>query len=293
MKVESFFDARTWTVTYAVYDPDSLDAVVIDPVLDYDPLSGRTWSESLDKVTAFLKSHELKLRYVLETHAHADHLTGALRLKHRFPGAEIAVGRRITEVQGVFKRLLDLHEDFSTDGAQFDRLLDDDEVLQAGTLSIKTLFTPGHTPACTSFLIDDAVFTGDALFMPDFGTGRCDFPAGSARDLYKSVTERLYTLPPETRVFVGHDYGPGGREIAWETTIGESLANNIQLSGDTTEEAFVGFREARDATLNPPALLFQSIQVNVDGGRLPPPAANERRYLKFPLNLFSEDPEAV
>ncbi|MEO0811430.1 MAG: MBL fold metallo-hydrolase, partial [Myxococcota bacterium] len=222
MDVKSFFDARTSTLTYVVFDPESLDSVVIDPVLDYDAASSHTWTECLDLVTEFLRAKDLTLHYVVETHAHADHLSGAQLLKERFPGARSAVGRRITDVQRVFKDVFDLPGDFPTDGRQFDRLLDDGEVLEAGTLAFETIFTPGHTPADVSFRIEDAVFTGDSLFMPDFGTGRCDFPAGSASDLYRSIQERLYVLPDETRVFVGHDYQPGGRALAYETSIGES-----------------------------------------------------------------------
>ncbi|MEL6547015.1 MAG: MBL fold metallo-hydrolase [Myxococcota bacterium] len=286
MDVKSFFDARTSTLTYVVFDPESLDSVVIDPVLDYDAASSHTWTECLDLVTEFLRAKDLTLHYVVETHAHADHLSGAQLLKERFPGARSAVGRRITDVQRVFKDVFDLPGDFPTDGRQFDRLLDDGEVLEAGTLAFETIFTPGHTPADVSFRIEDAVFTGDSLFMPDFGTGRCDFPAGSASDLYRSIQERLYVLPDETRVFVGHDYQPGGRALAYETSIGESKHSNVHLRVDTTEEEFVRFRTSRDRTLSAPTLLFQSVQVNVDAGRLPDPSANEVRYLKIPINVF-------
>lgn len=293
MEIKAFFDERTFTVTYVVYDAETHDAVVIDPVLDYDNRASRTYSESLDTLTDFLKAEGLKLHYILETHAHADHLSGAQRLKNRFPGAKVGIGARITEVQGVFKKVFNFAEDFPTDGSQFDVLLGDDEIIEAGTIKVKTLFTPGHTPACASFLIEDAVFTGDALFMPDFGTGRCDFPAGSATDLYNSVSNRLYSLPDETRVFVGHDYMPNGREVAWETTIGASKAENIQLKGSTSEEEYVTFREGRDKTLKAPNLLFPSVQVNVAAGFLPPAESNETRYIKMPLNLFTQDPEAV
>ena len=291
MEIKTFFDERTFTLTYVVYDPQSRDAVVIDPVLDYDHRGGHTFSESLDQLTDFIKGEGLNLSYVLETHAHADHLSGAQRVKARFPGVKVAIGARITTVQKVFKDVFDLGEGFATDGSQFDVLLEDESVLEAGTLQVKTLFTPGHTPACASYLIGDAVFTGDALFMPDYGTGRCDFPAGSAEDLYTSITERLYTLPDETRVFVGHDYMPDGREVAWETTIGASKAGNKQLNGETTKAEYVEFRNSRDATLKAPNLLFPSVQVNVDAGHLPAPSGNEVRYLKIPLNVFAKDPE--
>ncbi|MBI4082269.1 MAG: MBL fold metallo-hydrolase, partial [Candidatus Lambdaproteobacteria bacterium] len=211
-------------------------------------------------------------------------------LKERFPGARIAIGDGIAEVQRTFKALFDLPPEFPTDGSQFDRLLRDGEVLQAGALHVETIATPGHTPACVSYRLADAVFTGDALFMPDFGTGRCDFPDASAVELYRSVTRRLYTLAAETRVFVGHDYQPNGRALRYESTIGEQKRANVQLREGMSEADFVRFREARDATLNAPALLFPSVQVNIAAGRLPEPAPNKTRYLKIPLNLFR--PEA-
>lgn len=290
MKIKSFYDRRTHTLTYVVYDPSSLDAIVIDPVLDYEPAASKTWTESVDEVLAFLKSEGLNLRYILETHAHADHLSGSQILKEHYRGATLAIAETITLVQETFKTIFDLPPDFPTDGRQFDRLLKDGETVQAGSLSFKIIFTPGHTPACASYLFEDAVFTGDALFMPDSGTGRCDFPAGSADDLYTSISKRLYALPDDTRVFVGHDYQAGGRDLAYETTIGESKAKNIQLQGDTSRDTFVAFRTARDVTLSAPKLLFQSVQVNVDGGRLPNPSDNEIRYLRIPINVFRPRP---
>ncbi len=286
MEIKAFFDQRTFTMTYVVFDSQSRDAVVIDPVLDYEPASSTTFTDSVDQVTRFLEDGELRLHTILETHAHADHLSGSQVLKQRFPGAEIAIGARITEIQKTFKQVFDLPDDFATDGRQFDRLLEDGEVVEAGTLRWQVLFTPGHTPACASYRFDDAVFTGDALFLPDSGTGRCDFPAGSANDLYHSVSERLYGLPDETRVFVGHDYQPGGREVRWQSTIGEQKRSNIQLRADTSEEEFVRFRRERDQTLSAPKLLFQSVQVNVDAGSLPQPGGNQIRFLKIPINAF-------
>jgi glyoxylase-like metal-dependent hydrolase (beta-lactamase superfamily II) len=265
-----------------VWDPATRDAVVIDPVLDFDPASGRTWLESVDQVTAFVAEHGLKVRWILETHAHADHLSGAQPLKERL-GAGVAIGAQITAVQGVFKGVFNLGDWFVPDGRQFDKLLADGEVLAAGSLEVHALHTPGHTPACMSFVIGDAVFTGDALFMPDYGVGRCDFPAGDAAALYRSVHDRLYALPDATRVFVGHDYQPGGREPAWETTIGASKAHNPHIKADTEAEAFVAFRKARDATLAAPKLLFPSVQVNIDAGRLPPADGNGTRYLRLPV----------
>lgn len=285
MEIRALFDEATYTLTYLVFDPQSKDAVVIDPVLDYDPLASQLSTESLDRVTAMIDREGLRLRFVLETHAHADHLSGSQALRKRYD-APVAIGEKITEVQETFKHVFDLGERFATDGSQFDRLLKAGERVEAGTLTIEVLTTPGHTPACVSYLIGDALFTGDALFMDDYGTGRCDFPRGSATALYRSVHDKLYRLPDETRVFVGHDYQPGGRELRWETTIGKSKANNPQLRADTSEAEFVEFRQARDRTLAPPRLIFQSVQVNVDAGRLPDAHANGLRYLKLPLDLF-------
>lgn len=284
MRIHSSFDPATFTLTYVVFDPDSRDTVVIDPVLDFDPLAAQTSLKSVEKVLDFLAEHRLKLHYVLETHAHADHLTGAQYLKRRF-GAGVVIGSRITEVQETFKHVFDLPTAFKTDGSQFDVLLADGQELAAGSLRIKALSTPGHTPACLSYLIGDAVFTGDALFIEDYGTGRCDFPRGSAAALYRSVHDTLYRLPDSTRVFVGHDYQPGGRPVRAETTIGASKRQNVQLREETTEAEFIAFRNSRDQTLAPPRLLYPSVQVNVDAGRLPAPHDNGIRYLRFPLNL--------
>lgn len=289
MNIQAFYDDRTSTISYVVYDSDSKDAIVIDPVLDYDPVGSKIWTESVEEIGDFIEKHDLNVHYILETHAHADHLSGSQELKIRFPDADVAIGERITVVQEAFKGIFDLPADFPTDGRQFDRLLKDGEKFQAGTLTIEVMFTPGHTPACTSFKVDDAVFTGDALFMPDGGTGRCDFPAGNAMDMYKSVHETLYSLPDETRVFVGHDYQPDGREPQWESTIAEQKASNIQLKADTTIEQFVEFRTKRDKGLDAPRLLFQSVQVNVDAGKLPEKQGNDRQYLKIPLNVFRQN----
>lgn len=269
MIVETFFDPRTSTLTHVVFDPATRDAVVIDPVLDYDPSTGLVSTGSVDRVSEFLRRERLVLRMLLETHAHADHLSGSQVLRARFPGATVAIGERIREVQSVFKGLYALGDEFSPDGRQFDRLLADGETVTAGSLSIGVIATPGHTPACVSYHIDDAVFTGDALFMPDYGTGRCDFPRGSAESLYRSVTGRLYALPDATRVFVGHDYQPGGRPLAYESTIAAEKRGNVQLPAGRSEAEFVGFRQARDAGLAAPKLLHPSLQVNIRGGRLP------------------------
>jgi glyoxylase-like metal-dependent hydrolase (beta-lactamase superfamily II) len=286
MDVKAFYDNFTNTLTYVVYDPASRDAVVIDPVLNYDPAASSTDTKSVDDVVRFVEQQGLRVHYIMETHAHADHLSGSQALKKAFPQAKLAIGANIVKVQQVFKEAFDLPEDFQPDGHQFDRLLHEGETLQAGTVAVQVLFTPGHTPACATYRVDDMLFTGDALFMPDFGTGRCDFPAGSARDLYRSITGKLYSLPDSTRVFVGHDYQPGGRELRYETTIGESKRSNVQLPGSRSEADFVKFRTERDKTLSAPKLLFQSVQVNIDAGRLPDASRNEVRYLKVPINLF-------
>jgi glyoxylase-like metal-dependent hydrolase (beta-lactamase superfamily II) len=282
--VQSFFDPRTFTLTYVVSHPETKDAVIIDPVLDYDPIGSRTWTESVDAVSAFVRTQALEPRYILETHAHADHLSGSQLLRRAFD-AQVAIGERIVEVQQTFKQIFDLPESFRCNGSQFDRLLKDGEVFAAGALRIEVIPTPGHTPACVSYKIGDAVFTGDALFMDDYGTGRCDFPKGSAEAMYDSV-RRLYQLPDETRVFVGHDYQPEGREPRWETTIGASKDHNPQLDAETTREAFVTMRKQRDKSLDAPRLLFQSVQMNIDAGRLPEAHANGVRYFRLPVNLF-------
>lgn len=230
MEIKTIFDSATFTLTYIVFDSASKDSVIIDPVLDFDPASGKASLQSVEKVMRFVKEQNLNVHYILETHAHADHLSGAHDLVARFlPKAEIAMGERIREVQEVFKKVFNFPESFKVDGSQFHKLFKDSEEVQAGSLRFKVLFTPGHTPACVSYLFGDCVFTGDAIFMPDSGTGRCDFPKGNAQDLYHSISEKLYKLPDETRVFVGHDYQPKGRALAFETTIGEQKKSNIQL----------------------------------------------------------------
>ncbi|MEQ1506817.1 MAG: MBL fold metallo-hydrolase [Myxococcota bacterium] len=284
MIIEPLFDPRTWTLTYVVWDRATRDAVVIDPVLDYDPLAVRVFDESNDKVLAIVRKNDLKVHLVLDTHAHADHLSGFQKLKDEL-GAAIGIGAQVTRVQAAFKGLFGLDPAFPTDGSQWDVLATDGVPLQAGSLSIVPIHTPGHTPACVTYRIGDALFTGDALFVPDSGTGRCDFPGGSAEALYDSL-QKLYAFPDETRVFVGHDYQPGGRALQYQTTIGASKQNNIQLRGDTTREAFVTFRTARDATLRPPNLIFQSLQVNVNAGVLPEAAPNGIRYLRLPMNIL-------
>lgn len=281
--VKEFFDKATWTLTYVVYDTETKDAIIIDPVWDYDPAASKMSTESIDVVMDYIQKEKLHVHYILETHAHADHVTGSQVLKKKIQGSKVGIGAKITDVQTVFKNVFNLNPEFPTDGSQFDLLLNEEEDLKAGSLTIKTIYTPGHTPACGSYLIGDALFSGDALFMPDYGTGRCDFPAGSANDLYTSVHEKLYKLPDTTRVFVGHDYLPNGRQVAFETTIGESKKQNIQLKAETSREEFVEFRNARDKKLAAPRLLLPSVQINIDAGNLPAVENNGSRYLKIPI----------
>ena len=283
VSVKEFFDKATWTLTYVVYDETTRDAVVLDPVWDYDPASSKMTTHSANAVLDFIKEKSLNVHYILETHAHADHVSGSQILKQHLPQSKVGIGARIKDVQEVFKKVFNLDPHFKTDGSQFDLLLEEEKTLQAGSLSIETIYTPGHTPACSSYVIGDNVFTGDAIFMPDYGTGRCDFPAGSADELYSSVHEKLYKLPDHYNVFVGHDYQPNGRPVQFQTTIGEQKATNIQLKSETTREQFVHFRTTRDNTLAAPRLLLPSVQVNIDAGHLPAPENNGTRYLKIPV----------
>ncbi|MFZ5440126.1 MAG: MBL fold metallo-hydrolase [Myxococcota bacterium] len=282
MQIETFFDDRTSTLTYVVFDEQTKDAVIIDPVLDYEPGGGKIWTDSLDKLASFVDGKQLKVHYVMETHVHADHLSGSQWLKKRY-GAKVAVSHRITEVQEVFKGVFNW-PDFPTDGRQFDTLLKDDQVVKAGSLELKAIPTPGHTPACMSFVVGDAVFTGDAIFLDDIGVGRCDFPKGSADTLYESVTKRIFTLPDSTRIFVGHDYPPAGRTWKAMTTVGAAKQANVQLKASNTKEDFVARRTGRDRTLSAPRLLYPSLQVNMAAGELPPAEPNGRRYLRTPIN---------
>lgn len=282
--VQTFFDDATYTLTYVVYDETTRDAVIIDPVWDYDPLASQMSSESVQKVIDFVSTKNLIPHLILETHAHADHLSGAQLLKKEYPEAKLGIGEHITIVQETFKPVFGLPEAFKTDGSQFDLLLKEGRRVTAGSLAIDILYTPGHTPACSSYVIGDKVFSGDALFMPDSGTGRCDFPRGSATDLYRSITQKLYTLPDTTRVFVGHDYQPQGRELAFETTIAAEKTGNIQLPDGRSEEQFVEFRSTRDATLKMPRLIFQSVQVNINAGTFYG-ADEQEGFLRIPVKL--------
>lgn len=282
MHIEPFFDERTFTLSYVLFDEPTQEAAVIDPVLDYEPGAGKVWTESVERLARFIDEHHLKPRWVLETHIHADHLTGSQWLKRQY-GAQVAVSHRITEVQATFGPVFQL-PGFKADGHQFDKLLADGEQLALGGLTIEARATPGHTPACMSFVVGDAVFTGDALFLDDVGVGRCDFPHGSAGALYDSVTQRIFTLPDATRIFVGHDYPPAGRGWQASTTVKQAKAANVQLNGGNTKEDFVARRSARDRTLTAPRLLYPSLQVNMAAGQLPEPAPNGRRYLCTPVS---------
>lgn len=287
MNIHHLFDPDTFTLTYIVSDSKSKDAVIIDPVLDFDQASGELTSLSLNRITDYIRENNLNVRAILETHAHADHLSSSQVLKKIYPQAILGIGEKIQLVQETFKTYFNI-DYLKIDGSQFDHLFKDFEQVQFGTLKMQAIPTPGHTPACMSYLFEDAIFTGDALFMPDYGTGRCDFPKGSAKELYHSVSKNLYSLPDETRVFVGHDYSPNGREMRFQTTIGESKRSNIQLKMTTSESEYVAFRENRDKTLKAPRLLLPSIQINIDAGHLPPKEDNQKSYLKLPLKVSKD-----
>ncbi|MEN9329305.1 MAG: hypothetical protein RLZZ484_493 [Pseudomonadota bacterium] len=283
-QVEGFFDKATWTVTYVVHNGPGSDCAIIDSVLDYDPKSGRTRTIAADKLIAFVKAHQLTTKWILETHAHADHLSAAPYLKKHL-GGQIAIGDQITRVQKVFKGIFNLEPEFKQDGSQFDVLLKDDEAFQIGELTAKVLAVPGHTPACVAYQVGDAVFVGDTLFMPDVGTARCDFPGGDAKTLYAS-TRKLLALPAQTRLFMCHDYPPSDRPIAFETTVAEQRAKNIHVHDGVSEAQFVAMRTKRDATLEMPVLILPAVQINIRAGEMPPKEANGIAYAKIPLNAL-------
>jgi glyoxylase-like metal-dependent hydrolase (beta-lactamase superfamily II) len=282
--VHGIFDKATWTVTYIVHSGVGTPCAIIDSVLDYDPKSGRTSTTSADKVVAYVQANQLQVAWILETHAHADHVSAAPYLKKHL-GGKTAIGTRITQVQKVFKGIFNLETSFKEDGSQFDQLLDSDEEFKVGELIGKVLFVPGHTPACVAYQFGDAVFVGDTLFMPDVGTARCDFPGGDAHALYAS-TRKILSLPPETRLFMCHDYPPNDRDIAFETTVAEQRANNIHVHDGITEAQFVEMRTKRDATLDMPVLILPAVQINIRAGELPPKESNGVSYLKIPLDAL-------
>ena len=283
-QIEAFFDPQTWTVSYVLWDAETRRAALIDPVLDYNFKSGHTGTASADKLLDFLRRQNLGVDWILETHAHADHLSAARYLQGRV-GGRIAIGEHIREVQTVFKKLYNLERGFLPDGSQFDHLFRDGERFQVGHIELTALLVPGHTPADMAYLAGDVVFVGDTLFMPDVGTARADFPGGDARQLYRSM-RRLLELPPETRIFVCHDYPPAGRAPAWQSTVAEQRAHNIHVHDGVSEEQFVAMRQARDATLDVPTLILPSIQVNVRAGQMPPADDNGVAYLRIPINAL-------
>lgn len=283
-QVKAFFDPATWTVSYVVFDAPGGHCALVDSVLDYDPKSGRTRTDSADQLIAFVREQNLTVDWILETHAHADHLSAAPYLRKHL-GGKIAIGGKITQVQNVFKGIFHLEPEFATNGSQFDHLFEDGDTFAIGALQAQALSVPGHTPACMAYQVGDAVFVGDTLFMPDVGTARCDFPGGNAHTLYQSV-RKLLSLPPETRLFMCHDYPPEGRAAQWECTVADQRARNIHVHDGVSEAAFVAMRTKRDAGLAMPVLILPSVQVNIRAGELPPPEANGVSYLKIPLNAL-------
>jgi glyoxylase-like metal-dependent hydrolase (beta-lactamase superfamily II) len=281
--VKAFFDPQTWTYTYVVYESEGSACIVIDSVLNYDPKSGRTKTESADEVIAFIKEHRLHLEWILETHAHADHLTAAPYIQEKL-GGKIAIGDHITTVQGVFKGVFNL-DDLAVDGSQFDVLIKEGESIAFGNLSFKALYVPGHTPACMAYEIGDSIFVGDTLFMPDVGTARCDFPGGSASNLYRSI-QSILKYPPSTKLYMCHDYPPIGRAPEYQSTVADQKEANIHVHDGITEEQFVAMRTKRDTGLEMPVLILPSIQVNICAGHMPKPEGNGTAYLKIPLNAL-------
>jgi glyoxylase-like metal-dependent hydrolase (beta-lactamase superfamily II) len=283
-QVQGFFDKATWTVTYVVHNGPGSACAIIDSVLDYDAKSGRTRTTAADQVIEFVKNHHLSVEWILETHAHADHLSAAPYLKKHL-GGQIAIGEQITRVQKVFKGIFNLEPQFKLDGSQFDRLLADGQSLAVGSLTGTVMAVPGHTPACVAYQFGDAVFVGDTLFMPDVGTARCDFPGGDAKTLYAS-TRKILGLPPQTRLFMCHDYPPNGRPIAFETTVAEQRAKNIHVHDGISQEQFVQMRTQRDATLEMPVLILPAVQINIRAGEMPPKESNGTAYVKIPINAL-------
>jgi len=283
--VEAFFDPATFTYSYVVSDPDSKHCAIIDSVLDYDPASGRTSYKSADRLIDYVKAHGLEVEWLLETHVHADHLSAAPYLKREL-GGKLAIGENITLVQNTFGKLFNAGSEFATDGRQFDQLFKDGDTFMVGTIEARAIHTPGHTPACMTYLIGDAGFVGDTLFMPDYGTARCDFPGGDAHTLFQSI-RKLFALPDATRLFMCHDYkAPGREDYRYETTVAEERAHNVHVHEGISEADFVAMRRTRDATLGMPTLILPSVQVNMRAGQLPPAEDNGTRYLKIPLDVL-------
>lgn len=286
-EVHGFFDTGTNAVCYIVRDPNSNACAVIDSVLDFDMSSGTISNEFADKIIAEVKERGFEVEWVIETHVHADHLSAAPYIAG-ITGGKLGIGSRIDEVQKVFGKVFNAGTDFEMDGSQFDGLFEDGDEFTIGTMKVRVIHTPGHTPACLTYVIGDAAFVGDTLFMPDFGTARCDFPGGDAATLYHSI-QKVLTLPDETRLFLCHDYkAPGRDEFCWETTVAEEKANNVHVGGGKTVEEFVAFRTARDAQLAMPKLIIPSIQVNMRAGKMPPPEDDGETYLKIPINRMGQ-----
>lgn len=284
-QVHSFFDPDTFTVSHIVADPATKRCAIIDSILDYDPASGRTQTASAEQLAAFVQEQGLTVDWILETHVHADHLSAAPWLKQRL-GGRIGIGFNIAVVQDTFGKVFNAGTEFARDGSQFDHLFRDDDSFTVGTIPGRAIHTPGHTPACMTYVIGDAAFVGDTLFMPDYGTARCDFPGGDARQLYRSI-RRIFALPPETRLFLCHDYkAPGRDDYHWETTVGEERAHNIHVHDGIDEDAFAAMRSKRDATLDMPRLILPSVQVNMRAGHMPPAEDNGVRYLKIPVDAL-------
>ena len=281
-QVQSFFDPATWTISHIIHHGAGSSCAIVDSVLDYDPKSGRTRFDSANKLIQFIQDHDLKTEWILETHAHADHLSASAYLKKTI-GGRVAMGEHIRAVQHVFKGIFNLKDEIKTDGSQFDVLFKDNEQFQIGDLTARVMFVPGHTPACTSYIVGDAAFVGDTIFMPDVGTARCDFPGGDALQLYQSI-QRLLAMPDDTKLYLCHDYPPEGREAKCQTTVAEQRAGNIHVHDGVDEAAFVEMRTQRDAGLGMPTLLLPAIQVNVRAGNMPPAEENGVTYLKIPLN---------
>ena len=282
--IEIFFEPATWTVSYVIFDEAGGSCAIIDPVLDYDPKSGRTSTQFADKQIQYIKSQQLTVDWILETHAHADHLSSARYLKSQL-GGKIAIGNGIPAVQETFKKIFNLGDEFVPNGSHFDHLFNDGEVFQVGKLSAKAISASGHTPADLAYQFDDAIFIGDTMFMPDVGTARADFPGGDARQLYRSI-RKLLEFPPETRLFMCHDYPPTDRAVEWESTVAQQRAHNIHIHDGVSEDEFVAMRTKRDATLDMPVLLLPSIQTNVRAGEMPPAEENGISYFKIPINVI-------
>ena len=283
--VKAFFDEATFTVSYVISDPESGASAIIDSVLDFDQASGRTSTDSADQLIKYIDGNKLKVAWILETHVHADHLSAASYLRSKL-GGKTGVSESITKVQNTFKAVFNLGEEFTSDGAQFDQLMADGDLLELGSMNIRVMCTPGHTPSCLTFVAGDCAFIGDTMFMPDFGTARTDFPGGDATTLYQSI-QNILALPAETRLFMCHDYkAPGRDEFAWETTVTEQREDNIHIGGGTTEQEFVEFRSQRDKQLGMPKLILPSIQVNIRAGEMPPADDNGVVYLKLPVDVL-------